>query len=142
MEKITVGIVGSREFTNYRTFLKYLETVISPEEVEEVVSGGARGTDRLARRWARENYIHLTEHIPDWNTHGKSAGYRRNGKIVADSDLVIAFHVNDSKGTAHSIRLANEQQKPLVILAFTGFPLRENPSKFMLKFEHKEEFRR
>jgi len=142
MNKLTVGIVGSRDLTNYKTFLKYLERVISPDEVARVVSGGAKGVDSLARKWAKENYLPLTEHLPDWKAYGKSAGFRRNGKIIADSDLVIAFHVNESKGTAHSIRLANEQQKPLVIFAFTGEPIRGKPGKLMLIYEGTTQIRR
>ena len=54
-----------------------------PAGVEEIVSGGAVGIDRLAAAYARERGITLTEFLPDYGRYGRVAPLRRNAEIAA-----------------------------------------------------------
>lgn len=110
-----IAIVGSRTFNDYEKVKTELDKY---SDIQCIISGGARGADRLAARYARENQILLREYIPNWKRHGKSAGYRRNHDIIKDADIVIAFWDGESRGTKHSIRLAKEAKKTLVIHKF------------------------
>jgi ABC-type sugar transport system substrate-binding protein len=56
----------------------------------------------------------------DWNKHGKAAGFIRNQDIVNACDRLIAFSHQDSRGTAHSIRLAREAGKPVIVIDSSG----------------------
>jgi hypothetical protein len=68
--------------------------------VTQVVSGTARGVDRLGERWAREHGIRVTRFQPDWLNHGKSAGFRRNQEMADYADALIALWDGQSRGTA------------------------------------------
>lgn len=92
-----VAIVGSRciEMVNLEKYL--------PEDVTEIISGGAKGMDSCARAYAREHGIRLTEFLPDYRRYGRGAPLRRNLTILEHADLVLAFWDGQSRGTKHVI---------------------------------------
>lgn len=107
-------ICGSREITDYAIVKQAIEE--SGFEVTEVVSGTARGVDRLGERWAEENNVPITRMPADWSL-GRSAGYLRNKDMVeyvGVEGAVIAVW-NGSSGTAHTINLANERKVKLFV---------------------------
>jgi hypothetical protein len=109
---LRIAIVGSREYSDLeqvRLFVDLLPTATV------VVSGGARGVDRTAADHARKRGLETEEHFADWNTHGKRAGYIRNQKLVDLSDHVVAFWDLQSKGTKHTIDLAEKAGKLLKV---------------------------
>jgi len=109
-----VGIVGSREFKNYELFSDVMKQYLS--DISWVVSGGAPGADSLAEKWAKENKKMLTIYPADWLNLGKKAGYVRNTDIVKNSDMIIAFWDGKSKGTKHTIGLAQKMGKECKII--------------------------
>lgn len=109
-----VGIVGSRWFTNYDVFLTELKSLNL--KVDVIISGGAKGVDSLAEQYAKENNIPIIIYYPDWNKHGKSAGFIRNKRIVENSDSIIAFWDNKSLGTKNTIDLAMKCSKKVIIV--------------------------
>jgi len=109
-----VGIVGSREFKNYELFSDAMKQYLS--DISWVVSGGAPGADSLAEKWAKENKKMLTIYPADWLNLGKKAGYVRNTDIVKNSDMIIAFWDGKSKGTKHTIGLAQKMGKECKII--------------------------
>lgn len=78
-----------------------------------LVSGGAAGVDSLAEGMAKGFGLPNIIFHPEWTKYGKSAGFKRNQKIVDAADIIIAFHFNDSHGTADTIRRARESGKPV-----------------------------
>lgn len=108
---VRLAVVGSRTFHDYNR----LREVLFKYTPSEIVSGGAVGTDSLAERYAKEQNIALTIFRPDWNTHGKKAGFLRNKIIVEHSDRVIAFWDGKSKGTKSTIDYAKQLKKECVI---------------------------
>lgn len=106
-----VAVIGSRSITSYP-----LEEVI-PADTEEIISGGARGVDTLAREYAQAHGIPCTEIRPDYARYGKGAPLRRNLEIIEKADLVIALWDGKSTGTAHTIRKCREIGKPVVIFS-------------------------
>lgn len=88
----------------------------------EIVSGGARGADSLAERYANERGLATKIFLPDWESHGKGAGFIRNRDIVDYADYVIAFWDFKSKGTGHTVGLAKVSQKLYGIVDFTKPP--------------------
>lgn len=101
------AVVGSRNFIDYDLFSKILDEY--RPFMTGIVSGGARGADTLAARYAIERGIPLVVYKADWKGKGKSAGYQRNKLIVQDADFMVAFPAKVSKGTQHSIDLAGEK---------------------------------
>ena len=114
---MNIAIIGSRDFTDYRCLKETLDSHFSfnIKDVDYIVSGGAKGADTLAERYAREHNIPIKIYPAQWKTFGKSAGYRRNIEIIENSDIVFAFWDGKSKGTKHSIDIANKQNKILFV---------------------------
>lgn len=104
-----VAIIGSRNLA-VEDFSPYL-----PEEVTEIVSGGARGIDQCARRYAKERGLKLTEFLPNYEQFGRGAPLRRNITIIEHSDLVLAFWDGSSRGTKFVIDRCREMGKPIRI---------------------------
>lgn len=121
-----LAIIGSRTFDDYERLDGTIESHLSRINAEreyvplfnEVISGGARGVDQLGARWAKEHGVKLTEFIPDWDRHGKRAGFLRNEDIVAAADFVLAFWDGKSKGTGNSLSIAKRLKKPTLIVYF------------------------
>lgn len=108
-----VAIVGSRTLT-VTNFEDYL-----PEDCTEIVSGGARGIDTCARRWAQAQGIPVTEFLPDYDRYGRSAPLRRNDQIVDYADMVVAFWDRKSRGTMYTVKRAKEMGKPVKLFALS-----------------------
>lgn len=109
-----LAVIGSRTFDDFDLMVTTLDKFPNPT----IISGGARGADQLAARYARLRNAPLIEYLPDWNKHGKAAGFIRNQLIVDAADAVIAFWDGQSRGTAHSIDLARKARKRLLVVRF------------------------
>jgi len=102
-------IAGSRSFTNYSLLSTHLDHLFSRCVKEiEIVSGTARGADQMGEHYARWHAIPVRRFRADWDTHGKSAGYRRNKEMAQFADALVAFWDGSSRGTSHMIDLARE----------------------------------
>ena len=93
-----LAIVGSRSITNYEKISEEIDIFID-EIPEVIISGGAKGVDSLAEKYAYENNIEILIFKPDWKKFGKSAGVIRNKDIIQNSTHVLAFWDGSSKGT-------------------------------------------
>lgn len=124
---IKLAIVGSRTWDNYAFFERELNKIIAGAEVH-IISGGQRsvkpthsgnamyfGADYFAECYARDKQIPITIYHAQWNKYGKSAGYKRNVLIVNDCEILVAFWVDRSPGTKHSIDLATRANKRVII---------------------------
>ena len=111
-----VAIIGSRTFTDYERFKRCIDSLFVG--LTSIVSGGAKGADKFAEQYAAEKNIPITVFLPDWENHGKQAGFVRNKQIVENSDLLVAFWDGASLGTKHSIDLAKRKKIPHIIEYF------------------------
>ena len=109
-----IAVVGSRGFNDY----SLLEKTLTPYLPFILVSGGARGADSLAERFAGKNNLQKIIFLPDWDKYGRRAGFLRNIKIVDESDRVIAFWDGNSPGTKSSIDLARKKNKGLLVVRY------------------------
>jgi predicted Rossmann fold nucleotide-binding protein DprA/Smf involved in DNA uptake len=87
-----------------------------PEGVTEIVSGGARGIDLLARKYAEDNNIKLTEFLPDYKRFGKGAPLKRNIQIADYADSVLCFWDGVSTGSKHVIDYCAKVGKPCEVV--------------------------
>jgi hypothetical protein len=82
-----------------------------------LVSGHAIGADRIAEEIAVGLGWVVEIHEPDWKLHGQSAGFKRNTTMLeTDVQAVLAFHKDNSKGTADTIKKAKERKVPTRVL--------------------------
>lgn len=120
-KKLRLAVVGSRNFTGVAAFAllaAHLDRIQASAKGLElvIVSGGADGADSLAENWAHSRGCYVDIYKPDWKTHGRSAGFKRNTTIWANADAGIAFWDGESKGTQHSFGIAKRMGKPLTIV--------------------------
>ena len=105
-----VLVCGSRDFSDRSLVDAKLD------EVRErlggvpmrVISGAARGADTLAADWARKNSVPCDEYPAEWERYGRSAGYRRNERMLTEGrpHLVVAFPQGESRGTRMMMDIA------------------------------------
>ena len=119
---IKVIIAGTRDFNDY-AFLKknvdYFLQGINPNSEEiEIVSGNARGADKLGERYAKEYNLPVKLFPANWDKYGKRAGYLRNQEMANYSDVLIAFWDEKSKGTKHMIDIAKKQDLTVIVVGY------------------------
>lgn len=105
-----VIIAGSRSIKDYDVVKYAIHNCPFVEQMTEIISGGAIGVDSLGEEFARECNIPLTIVRANWEEDGKSAGFIRNRKMVSMADGLIALWDGKSKGTEHTIKLAQARQ--------------------------------
>ncbi len=103
-----LAIIGSRGFNDYDFLKKNVTDFLKRNSFvcTHIISGGAKGADKLAEQFALDNQLEMVAFKPDWKQFGKRAGFIRNNEIIENADVVIAFWDGDSKGTKDAIMKA------------------------------------
>ena len=107
-----VGIVGSRNID------ADLPENCIPDDVIKILSGGAKGIDHAARRYAYKHGIFIKEILPEYNLYGRRAPLLRNDLIISLSDKVYIFWDGKSRGTNYVIKKCKETSKPYEIYLY------------------------
>lgn len=113
MEKILKLIIaGSRNFQDYwvleRNVLCFLQRHRMDGEPVEVISGCAKGADKLGEKFAKRFDLSLIRMPADWKRYGKAAGMIRNKAMAEDATHVILFWDGISSGTRNMAELAKK----------------------------------
>jgi hypothetical protein len=110
-----VVVAGGRRFNDYNLLKIMLLHYFKNFEMKdiEIISGNARGADKLGERFADEFGCSKKIFIPDWDTHKKAAGYERNKEMAEYANengngYCVCFWDEKSKGTKHMIDLATK----------------------------------
>lgn len=113
-----LAIIGSREFCDWELFTEGITRILEQEGKLPilVVSGGARGADRMGEKWAKDNGIKTLVFKPEWGKHGKRAGLIRNADIIENATHVLAFPSESGSGTQHALGLAKEKNLPIQVI--------------------------
>ena len=106
-----LAIIGSRNITNV-DIEQYL-----PQGVTEIISGGAKGVDTLAKQYAKEHNINYNEFLPDYSKFKKYAPLKRNEEIASYSDAALIFWNGTSKGTKHAIDCFKKLNKDVILIS-------------------------
>ena len=104
-----IAVIGSRGIT-----ITKLEEYL-PENVTEIVSGGAKGVDTSAKEYALAHELKLTEFLPDYKRYSRGAPLKRNIEIIEYADAVIAFWDGKSKGTKFMIDECEKRGIPVTV---------------------------
>lgn len=108
---MNIIIAGSRGFNDYALLERIMNRYTIRIDDIKVISGAAKGADKLGEQWALCNMFIVERHHPDWATHGKAAGHIRNkemAKAAGPKGALVAFHDGISPGTADMIEIAKE----------------------------------
>jgi hypothetical protein len=108
-----VIVAGSRDITDKEFIFGKLDYLLQIDKREdysiEIVSGTARGVDTIGEWWAESRNQNIKRFPADWDTYGKSAGYRRNADMAKYGTHLVAFWDGVSRGTGHMIDLARKE---------------------------------
>jgi hypothetical protein len=118
-----LAVTGSRTFCDYAWLEQCLLRSFRVQDIEAVVSGGARGADALAARFARRHSIPLVEIKADWERHGRKAGPMRNSEIIREADVLAAFWDGSSAGTRDTLAKARRAGLNVVVYPCSPGPL-------------------
>jgi hypothetical protein len=119
--KILVG--GSREFTDRARVFEVMEDVFFQVErmgarSVTIISGTARGSDKLGEKFAEHRGLRLERYPADWDQYGKSAGIIRNKQMAMKADIAVLFWDGESSGTKNMMEEMWAQRKPVVVVRF------------------------
>ena len=108
-----VIVAGGRDFNDYKLLKETLDNFQQEYgNITEVVSGTAKGVDKLGEQYANENNIHIKRFVPDWEGLGKKAGHVRNRQMGSytkeHNGMLVAFWDKQSKGTKGMIDYATK----------------------------------
>jgi len=103
-------IAGSRSITDF-DLSPYI-----PDDVDEIISGGAQGIDTLAEKYADEHRI--SKHIirPKYHLYKKAAPIKRNMEMIEMADRVLVIWDGRSRGALSTINYAQKIKKELQIV--------------------------
>ena len=106
---IQLAIVGSRTITDEEFVFEKLDFYTKNMKDITVVSGGAKGIDTIAEKWARQKDYKTEIFLPEYDKYpGKLAPIIRNKTIMENSTHCIAFIKDSSKGTLNAIENAEK----------------------------------
>ena len=116
-----VVIAGGRDFNNFPNLCTkldgYLKEKVKTHKIV-IISGGARGADTLGEKYAQLRRFSVIKMKADWEKHGKSAGFVRNGDMLNAADGIVCFWNKQSKGTKHMIDITTKANKPLRLIYY------------------------
>lgn len=102
-----IAIVGSRTFEDYDAMCTFIEEKLFTMEhptIEAVVSGGARGADLLAERYAQERGLQMIVFPAEW----KSMVGERDlfAMWILSVNVMYALPFGMARATAHNTTLS------------------------------------
>ena len=116
-----VIIAGTRMFADYNLLCSSCDKLLSQKGLTHdiiIVSGTARGADKLGERYAKERGYNVELFPADWENKGRAAGYIRNADMANNADALIAFWDGTSRGTAHMIDIARKKNLPVRVIRY------------------------
>jgi hypothetical protein len=107
VKRMKIIIAGGRDVTDGEYVIDAMSKLsVTPDEI---VSGTARGADRLGEWWASINDVPVKRFPAEWDKYGKSAGYKRNEVMAQYADGLVALWDGKSRGTKHMIDIARRE---------------------------------
>lgn len=98
-------VVGSRSISDFDL------TAYIPESADVIISGGAKGIDELAEKYADEKRISKIILRPNYRLYGRGAPLKRNEQMVNMCDEVLIIWDGKSKGTKYTEEYAKKNGK-------------------------------
>lgn len=111
---MNLAVIGSREFKDMEVMSVHIQSL----QPTTIISGGAKGADTLAKKYALAHGLDIIEYKADWKQFGRAAGIVRNKTIVENAEHILAFWDGKSPGTKSSINYAKKLNKPVTVITF------------------------
>lgn len=120
-------IAGSRTLAHMeQTCLQRIRDLVKKENIiiTRGISGAAKGPDKFGEKYFKEIGVEFDQYFPNWDLHGKAAGYKRNTKMAENAEQLIALLDFDSAtgGTKHMIETAKDLGLKVWVIEFNLEP--------------------
>ena len=121
MSKVKLIIAGGRDFADYpllkAEFMEFMQDYNNADVT--IVSGMARGADKLGLQIAESFGLSTIQMPADWDTHGRSAGHIRNAEMAAIGTHLLAAWDGKSKGTGGMIQVAQKKSLTVKVIPYS-----------------------
>ncbi len=101
-------IAGSRYIDDYDKVCRAIEA--SGFTITEVVSGCARGVDKLGEQYAVKHKLPIKRFVAAWKMYGIHAGPFRNQQMADYAEALIAIPAINSRGTWDMVERARAKR--------------------------------
>lgn len=103
-----VLVCGGRDYDPLKAEAWLENYYLDKEKPSEIIEGGASGADMGGLYFGNHSGVPVKTFKAEWDKYGKSAGFRRNQRMLEEGmpELVIAFP--GGKGTAMMVKLAKD----------------------------------
>ena len=131
-----VIIAGSRDFNDFSLMAEKIDALLSKKrEIRDIVvlSGTARGADRLGERYAKERGYRIVRYPADWERDGNAAGPIRNAKMADNAHALIAFWDGKSRGTKDMIEQAKKRNLAIRVIDYRVEQLRRQTAQYAIE---------
>lgn len=111
---VRVVVAGSRNYNDYEAFrclLRGYLTRFDPADVVVITGRASRGPDNMVVHYCQEHGLPYVSYFADWNTYGKTAGYKRNLQMCEACNYVLVFWDLQSKGSRHMLDIAKRANR-------------------------------
>lgn len=117
-----VLVCGGRNYDPLKAEAWLVEYYSDKEKPIEIIEGGASGADMGGLYFGNHSGIPVKTFKAEWNKYGKSAGFRRNQRMLEEGmpEFVIAFP--GGKGTQNMINLAEKAGVEVYVVDTTKTP--------------------
>lgn len=130
---LKIIIAGTRDFNDYAFLEETVDEILFQTYAfsrkfnhVEVISGTAKGADRLGEQYAEIRNLQIKRFPAQWNLYGKKAGILRNTEMAKylhnseEDGICICFWDGKSKGTANMINTAEQLNIPTYVIDYNS----------------------
>ena len=110
-------IAGSR---NYQLSQNDIYMLNKLEYITEVISGGAKGVDYYAEKWAENLNFPIKIFPANWKKYGRAAGPIRNKQMAEYADALLLIWDGVSRGSANMKKEMTKLNKPIYEVILEG----------------------
>jgi hypothetical protein len=123
-------IAGSRGIDNYEILEQAFTLCPWSGNITEIVSGRAKGVDKLGEDLAKQRNLSLTVFPAEWDIYGSFAGHKRNKDMAEYTDIAIILWDGKSRGTKNMIENMKRLDKPCIVHTIRNNEIIVEPNPF------------
>ena len=109
-----VLVCGGRAYTRRTWLFEVLDGLHAEDPIGLLAHGGATGADSLAADWARDRKVPATAFKADWDGQGRSAGPKRNQRMLEQAQPAVVVAFPGGAGTEDMLRRARKAHVPVM----------------------------
>lgn len=113
-----IVVAGSRDIELYEVVREAIITS-GITDITEIVSGRARGPDKLGEEYAKEFGLGVKIFKPDYDRFPKDAPFIRNAQMASYCDAGVIIWDTESNGTRHMMKCMERENKPFHLVKVT-----------------------